>query len=179
MLEVWANLVMRARASTIWVVDLVRTHRNGEAMSRRITGVAVKDTQAIRRPISLLDTFRREESKETGRFGRALSFLILIGAIARAFRGKDTATASSALCNGKRSLEMKSAAAAATSRRNDENRSILSTVLEQNDLVESDTDDLFELAARSSPEEFRRTYESEVSGLKGFSTSIRGLVKSL
>lgn len=147
-------------------------------MGYKVISVAEEDKDAGQRTIFPLGAFRREVSKENGRLGRALTFLVLIGAILKAFRGKNLATAPSGSSNEKRSPGMANESAAATSRRRideDENRSILSTLLEQNGSVESESDDLFERAATSSREEFRRTYESEVRGLKGFRSSIFGL----
>lgn len=73
----------------------------------------------------------------------------------------------------------RSAAATEESRQDNGNgtRSILKTVLEQSDTVESDTDDLFERASTSGQAAFRREFESKVSNLKGFNNSIKDLVK--
>lgn len=56
-------------------------------------------------------------------------------------------------------------------------RSILKTVVEQNDSVESDTDDLFEKAATGGQAAFRSAFESNVSSLKGFNNSLKDMVK--
>lgn len=160
----------------------MRYTKYGEVMSRRITNAVVEDAPLGRGSGSLHDPFHRKTAEGKGRFGHVLSFLILIGAIFTAFRGDNTTTASSGSGNEKRSPDMSSVAAATGySREDDEdlNRSILSTVLEQSDSVESDTDDLIERAATAEPKEFRRQLENNVSSLRGFSTSIRGLVKSL
>lgn len=75
---------------------------------------------------------------------------------------------------------MSPASATTQSRKDDENqtRSILTTVLEQSESVEADTaEDLIAQAAAPEPGEFRRNFESKVSGLRGF--RLREMVKGL
>jgi len=123
------------------------------------------------------------KSSKSGRFRSVLSFFILIGAIFRVFQGSTTTTTVAPNPNDEmKKLGMSNETSAPTSAakteksEKSEDRSILSTVLDQSGSVASETDDLFERAATSDRDEFKRTLESEINGLRGFNASIKTLV---
>jgi hypothetical protein len=155
-------------------------HHSGEAMNRRLNSSAVEKSKLSNDSTNLHAVLRRDISTKGGRLGRALAFLVLISTVFKSLATRNAATPSYGSGRRERSPSMgTSAASSEDSRSKDEKESpsILNTLLEQNDSVEThSSDDLVERAATAGQAVFRAEFESKVSSLRGFNSSFKDLV---